>query len=208
MYISRLILDPRSRQVQSELANVYQLHRTIMRAFPEDLSPDERILFRLELGSGSSGLTLLVQSAGEPDWSWLGGAKGPRYLMEIQEPNPWVKPYKPVFSVGQRLYFRLRANPTVKRAGKRLGLYREEDQWAWLRRKAERGGFAVLGANITWQEQVRGARRPAGHVLCLLAVQFDGLLEVSEPERFLASIRNGLGSGKAFGCGLLSVAPA
>ena len=52
MYLSRLILNPRSRQVQKELADPYQLHRTIMAAFPDVLPPDERVLFRVDLADG------------------------------------------------------------------------------------------------------------------------------------------------------------
>ena len=35
LYLSRLILNPRSRQVMSEMAHPYEMHRTLMRAFPE-----------------------------------------------------------------------------------------------------------------------------------------------------------------------------
>ena len=34
MYLSRLLLNPRSRQVRSELARPYEMHRTLLRAFP------------------------------------------------------------------------------------------------------------------------------------------------------------------------------
>ena len=33
MYLSRLLLNPRSRQVQRETADPYNLHKTIMQAF-------------------------------------------------------------------------------------------------------------------------------------------------------------------------------
>ena len=34
MYLSRLILNPRSRRVQRELAEPYEMHRSLMKAFP------------------------------------------------------------------------------------------------------------------------------------------------------------------------------
>jgi CRISPR system Cascade subunit CasE len=38
------------------------------------------------------------------------------------------------------------------------------------------------------------------------AVLFEGRLEVTDRELFLTALREGIGSGKAFGFGLLSVA--
>jgi CRISPR system Cascade subunit CasE len=41
-----------------------------------------------------------------------------------------------------------------------------------------------------------------------MSVQFDGILRVSDPDKLHAAIENGIGSGKGFGFGLLSLAPA
>jgi CRISPR system Cascade subunit CasE len=38
------------------------------------------------------------------------------------------------------------------------------------------------------------------------AVTFDGLLRVTDPEALLAALAGGIGSGKGFGFGLLSLA--
>ena len=49
MYLSRLILNPLSRRVQKEMANPYEMHRSIMRAFPARIGDDsERVLFRVD----------------------------------------------------------------------------------------------------------------------------------------------------------------
>ena len=209
MYLTRLILNPRSRRVQREIGEPYQLHRTILSAFPEVLPEDERVLFRLEIDQRSGRPTLLIQSQGMPDWDWITNARGERYLMKGEDPNPWVKAYNPEFLKGQSLIFRLRANPTVKRAGKRLGLYKEEDQIEWLQRKAEASGFAIYSTQVKQEDWITGPlyREKEQHELRLLVVQFDGLLEVLEAVVMLKAIRNGIGSGKGLGCGLLSVAP-
>jgi len=210
MYLSRLILNPRNRRVQKEVADLYQMHRSLMRAFPDGLEPgEERVLFRLEDHSRRDAFILLVQSQGLPDWSWLAepGARG--YLLPVGEPNPAVKSFDLRLASGQVLAFRLRANPTVKRNGKRLGLYREGEQREWLLRKAEQSGFRVLEARIGGRRVVGGTIRRNGtvHRLRLLSVQFDGLLEVVEPDRLREAVCRGIGSGKALGFGLLSLAP-
>ncbi len=214
MYLSRLILNPRNRRVQREIAGPYQMHRSIMRAFPDNLQPEaERVLFRLEAHPRIGALTLLVQSLALPDWSWLAepGARG--YLLPVDEPNPAAKSFDLNLTPGQVLAFRLRANPTVKRklddgTRKRAGLYREEEQKKWLERKAEQGGFRVLSARTGNQDTINGyiRRGEERHKLHLLAVQFDGLLQVADPDRLRETVRRGIGSGKGLGFGLLSLA--
>ena len=203
MFLSRLVLNPRSRQARREAAEPYELHRTLLRAFPGPLEA-ERVLFRIDPARETGALVVLVQSLSEPDWSHHRSL--PHYLLA----EPEFKAFHPAFTPGQRLRFRLRANPTVKRDGKRLGLLTEDEQLAWLRRKGEAGGFRVLAALAVREGFARGRKREgdAGFPLTHLAVRFDGTLEVTDPAQLIESVRDGIGSGKAFGFGLLSLARA
>lgn len=206
MYLSRLILNPTNRRVQRELAHPYELHRSLMRAFPDDLKEgQERVLFRLDVAHNGH-LTLLVQSWHLPDWAWVAesGARG--YLLR----PPETKPFDLQLAPGQVFTFRLRANPTIKRKfdngdHKRVGVYREEEQVAWLRRKGEQGGFALLSAQARPDGAVGGKTRDQ-QSLNLLAVRFDGLLQVTDPAQLCEAVRQGIGSGKGLGFGLLSLA--
>jgi CRISPR system Cascade subunit CasE len=40
----------------------------------------------------------------------------------------------------------------------------------------------------------------------LLAIQFEGLLQVTDPDRLQHTVQQGIGSGKGLGFGLLSLA--
>jgi CRISPR system Cascade subunit CasE len=222
MYLSRLILDPRSRRVRKEIANLYEMHRSIMSAFPDDLEKgDERVLFRLESRLRGDGLTLLVQSWTLPDWSWLAdpGARG--YLLPVDEPNPDIKSFDLNLATGQTLAFRLRANPTIKRwlpkdknnptsenKAMRIGIYDEKQQRQWLTRKAEKGGFRLLSVRTQNALDVRGwaHHEDVKHKLKLFAVRFDGMLQVTDPEALWETVRHGIGPGKGLGFGLLSLA--
>ncbi len=219
MYLSRLILNPRSRRVQRELAQPYEMHRSVMRAFRTDLEKgEERVLWRVD-EHPRLGLVLLVQSRELPDWTWLAedGARG--YLMPVNEPNPAVKPFDLRLSAGQALAFRLRANPTKRLGksaeydkGKRVGIYDEKDQLDWLTRKGEQHGFRLVHAQVSRDGKIKdekdAGRDGAVHKLELLSVQFDGVLQVTDPDKLVAAVQNGIGSGKGFGFGLLSLAPA
>ena len=219
MYLSRLILNPRSRQVQRELADPYQMHRTILSAFPETLPVDERVLFRVDQHPRTAQITLLVQSLHPPDWSSL-ARPGKAYLHSSEHsldglPNPDVKLVQLALRLGQTLAFRLRANPTIKRnregkkQGRRVGLYREEDQLQWLERKLESAGAKLISARISDETRLNGKLHRDGkrHDMTFLSVQFDGFLRVEIPDNLVEAVENGIGSGKGLGFGLLSLAP-
>ena len=210
MYLSRLLLNPYNRRVQGEVAYPYEMHRTLMKAFPAHLeSQAERVLFRVDRDGRNPWLTLLVQSHEMPDWSFLEQPAVRSYLFPCAEANPGVKPLALHLSDGRVLAFRLRANPTVKRNGKRWGLLRPEEQLDWLKRKGEDCGFCVLSVTASMESRVGGTihRENEDHNLQLLAVRFDGLLQVTDPTALAENARQGIGSGKGFGFGLLSLAP-
>lgn len=202
VYVSMLVLDPRCRQVQAELRDPYQMHRTLSKAFGDDkcVYKDARCLFRVDESDDGRRLYALVQSKVQPDWErW----HVPRdYLAE----EPRVKEFEPLISAGQRLGFRLRANPTVKRDGKRIGICDETERLAWLNRKAERSGFKVLSTVVSSDGKLKGSGSD-GQTTTFIAAVFNGALEVVDSSLFLDALEKGVGSAKGFGFGLLSVAP-
>lgn len=220
MYLSRLLLDARSREVQREIANPYEMHRTVLRGFPTPLPSGERVLFRLETSARGGVPVLLVQSMERPDWGHL-DVLGEDYLLgdgalPADEENPAVKELAIKLRADQLLAFRLRANPTMKeshpgtRQGRRVGLYRDEDQIEWLRRKLSDAGAQLLDARSGPGETVRAWLNHDGkpYQLTLLSVPFDGVLRIRDPERLIHAMETGIGSGKGLGFGLLSLAPA
>jgi CRISPR system Cascade subunit CasE len=159
--------------------------------------------------------TVLVQSVSEPDWNLL--PKG--YSFPIQSNS-----FSLEFIQGQSFQFRLVANPTKKekREGRKQGrrqalpdfqpLQTENDELtpaqAWLRRKGEQHGFEILWAisEAFWLGPGVNESVAQKQSLPLYGVRFEGILRVIEPEKFILGIREGIGSAKAFGFGLLSLA--
>lgn len=202
MYLSMLELNPRSRQVQSELRDPYQMHRTLSKAFGDghEAYDRARCLFRIDESVDGRKLCVLVQSKVRPDWEEWPIPEG--YLVS----EPRIKDFNPRLETGQRLQFRLRANPTVKRDGRRCGIYDEEGLQGWLVRKGKQSGFRALAASVTTDGKQK-SRTTGGHEGVFASVLFEGVLEVTDPEAFLAALESGIGSAKGFGFGLLSVAP-
>jgi CRISPR system Cascade subunit CasE len=177
------------------------MHRTLSRAFGDhpDRYAEARVLFRVdEIDEGRRAMAL-VQSAVPPDWSHH--CKLETYL----EADPQTKPFSPELRAGQRLAFRLRANPTVCRDGKREGLYREEDCLAWIERKAVESGFRIVRLAMRPPEKLR-CRTSEGRNVAIASALFDGVLVVDDPERLVDAVRVGIGKAKGFGFGLLSLA--
>ena len=94
----------------------------------------------------------------------------------------------------------------MKREGKRHGLLRDEEQLAWLDQKAMQNGFAIGRVRVMKEQPIK-ASTSSGHRATLHATRYDGLLSVLKPELFVDAVQAGVGSGKAYGFGLLSVAP-
>ncbi len=207
MYLSRLILNLRSRQVRAELANPYEMHRTIMKGFPDGIRDTDRVLYRLETRPQQPYLTVLVQSRSLPDFQSLHETG---YLCQPAE----TKSFDLRLEVGQAYTFRLVANPTRKiqdpnnENGKRVGIYKEEEQLGWLQRKAIQHGFLLKAVRIKPGSRLEGVLRrdDQKHDLKLLVVQFDGVLVVTDAQKLQQAVTDGIGSAKGFGCGLLSLA--
>lgn len=213
IYLSQLILNPGSPMVQSEIANPYEMHRTLMRGFTCKRD-GANVLYRLESNPYSGVVALLVQSSVEPQWEPLTRLGQGQYLFS----PPAFKAIDLDLQKRQILRFRLVANPSVKKNGKRHALYNEEEQRRWLatkgtgctEKKRPSHGFEVLDMDIQKGNNHEGhIYRDNGekHNVTIFSVQFDGILQVTDPAAFLAAIQAGIGSGKAFGFGLLSVAP-
>lgn len=218
LHFSRLVLNPASSQARAETRNLYELHRTLSRGFGEDptVYREARCLFRLD--DVPAPPRVLVQSRVAPDWSALPAG----YLGRAPE----VKELSPGFHEGQRLRFLLLANPTRReparqavdpRTGKpkdgpRRALVYED--WAeteaacrsWLLRKGEGGGFQPERFTVEDRGVVHVAR--AGRQIPYAALRFEGFLCVSDPDQFLETLAEGVGTAKGLGFGLLSVARA
>lgn len=208
-FLSRLELQPRSLHVIRDVGDPAQMHKTVMRAFPAVEGGDRPpraalgVLYRLEE------LVMLVQSAVAPDWMQLPAG----YLRDVASKE--IDQALGAIATGLQLRFLLVANVTRKvaregaRHSQRVPLATDDARHAWLVRRAERAGFVLAGAGP--HDGVRidpiVSPRPIGSRIVVDAVRFEGRLVVTDATRFLDAVRTGIGPAKAFGCGLVSVAP-
>jgi CRISPR system Cascade subunit CasE len=204
MYLTKLTLNLRSAHARRDVGDAYEMHRTLVRAFVStpDAAPP-RFLWRLESTSkeGTSP-AVLVQSQAQADWTIL--ERQPNYLQQAVETK--TVDLARLVQLDRPYRFRLLANPTVCRKGKRLALLNPEEQTTWMERQAANHGFDIQALKIRPHELLTsssGGKAP----ICVQRVCFDGLLSVGNKADFEKALLDGIGPAKAFGCGLLSVAP-
>ncbi|MEZ5738691.1 MAG: type I-E CRISPR-associated protein Cas6/Cse3/CasE [Burkholderiaceae bacterium] len=227
MLLHRIHLDPRTKEARRDLADPYQMHATLSRAFfPKDTPcPPGALLWRLEPETDAQGHPrLLIQTEAMPDWS---------HLLE----SGWLAQAEPGIDLAQRLAlgsvaagqtfrFRLRANPCKTSRRKRVGLIHPDAQRVWFARKGERHGFVLPARNTpdyfdfvesanghpypdvrVSQDQMLIGRKRDGTSIRVFSVLYEGRLTVTNPERFRDALQAGIGHGKVMGLGLLSVVP-
>ena len=205
MYLNRLTLNPSHPQARRDLASPYDMHRSLTRAFaPDEHTPPPRFLWRLERErSGLTGTQVLVQAPEPARWETLPFDSG---YAERLEANKFVAPERLV-EAGRRYRFRLLANPTVTREGRRYGLHDDDARQAWLGRQGARHGFQVLLAERGASGRLRALQGRRERTITLDAVLFEGVLQATDAEALRQAWAAGIGPGKALGLGMLSLAP-
>jgi CRISPR system Cascade subunit CasE len=205
MELARITLNPADWQARRDLADPYEMHSTLARAFaPAADAPPEPFLWRLEPPGGAVAAQLLVQSAGGGRWEAL-RSEIPGWAMTVD-----LRAWNPAAALqpGLKVRFRLRANPTVTRDGKRRALLKEPEQRQWLERQFEKSGIQAAGFEVVEGVRLNGRRRKeGGAMLTVNAVLYEGSAVVLDAAAAVEAVSRGLGHARMLGLGLLSLAP-
>jgi CRISPR system Cascade subunit CasE len=184
----------------------YDWHQHLWQAFPGRDGEARDFLVRIDEKEETYRVLILSRTAPTRP-SWCPGD------------NFATKPVPEAFFAHHAYAFSLLANPTKKirsnaagertKNGRRVPLTTRKDLLDWLERKAASSGF-VIDADST-QTVPRGREhfhkdKPRTQGLHA-AVEYRGRLRVTDPVAFHAAIASGIGSAKAFGFGLLVLAP-
>jgi CRISPR system Cascade subunit CasE len=186
---------------------------------------EQAFLFRIDPWSGGN-TVIAVQSALKPDWDYA--FHNAQYLLAAP---PQIRLYDPQFQNGQLLTFCLAANATHKKDkenrpegknnyGRRVPVPWDEIE-AWLTGRAMRCGFEVegfgnvrtgylaafKGKNDEGETDVEDDSGKERRLKRFFLARFEGRLRVTASDSFLKAVIQGIGPAKAFGFGLLTVAP-
>ncbi|SNS72418.1 type I-E CRISPR-associated protein Cas6/Cse3/CasE [Actinomadura mexicana] len=209
LWITQIVPDTRDRAVLADLRDATRLHRRVMTVFPDGLGPSARrqtaALFRLE--EQPTGFAILIQSTLKPALNNLPAGYGTARTKSLALLLAGL-------TEGANIHYRIIANATRKlgknttagRPKQVVPLYgAEADQW-W-HRQADSAGLVLRSLHSSQLSTVTGQRQGNGRVTHA-RTQFDGTATVTDPSALTEKIRSGIGRGKSFGCGLLTIAPA
>ena len=212
IYFSKIRPDFHNRDARNAMSDTEKLHKLLMSAFP-DFGGNGRektnLLFRVETDG-----YIIASSTIKPDWSFL----GPGFMVESTN----VLDLSTTQFAGADFAFRLVANPTYKKSGSKnvvplreyytqnfLDKYKMAKNpptvFEWMERKANNSGFQIrqLSAVGLNYRPDGSSRRSINFKMYL----FEGQLRVVDVPLFARTLKTGIGREKAFGCGLLSIAP-
>ncbi|WP_226688183.1 type I-E CRISPR-associated protein Cas6/Cse3/CasE [Stutzerimonas stutzeri] len=157
------------------------------------------------------------------------------YVVSARPPQPdsglfqiRSKPYAPQLEQGAWLRFDLRANPTVslrqedgrsrrhdvlmhakhEASVEQRGQLRQVLDAAgrdWLLTRAERWGLSIRAESVLQNGYRQQRLRRKGRTIEYSSLDYQGLAEVTDPQRLRQALLEGVGHSKGFGCGLLLV---
>ena len=190
MYLSRFLI-PKQQMLKRRVFSGYDLHKLLWTCFPD--RPDEKRSFLFRCEEVSSGIQILLLSREQP------------------VPIPFAawdgtKSFSASFIVGSLFMFRLKANPVLRgNADRKIhAITGEEALSDWLHRKADRHGFSLKSIpEFSACHLVEFSKKQEKAQIALNIVDISGVLSVTDADAFSDAVRNGIGRGRAFGCGML-----
>lgn len=213
--LTRIYLNPAKRGGRKLLTNPQAMHAAVRGAFPPDIDTENsRVLWRVDNRQHEHILYIL-------------GPERPDAHHIVEQAGWETRPAETAdyagllnrITEGQKWRFELAANPVSSKSrgeGKRgriVAHVTADQQMQWLLERSERDGFVVvrdegenLQARVTKRDVLR-FRRTEKRPVTLHTARFTGVLEVKDPERFRQTLTHGLGRAKAYGCGLMTLAP-
>jgi CRISPR system Cascade subunit CasE len=232
-FLSRVYLNPLRTGAQRILRNPQALHAALLGGLSRQ-PVTERVLWRLDTEPHRMAVLVLTES--RPSWEHLveqagwPGSDDPQALVRPYEPllDQVVR--------GREFAFRLRANPVTSTRnplapsaaqrkhlesapqprGVRVAHRTAAHQLTWLTERIEKWGFSLLTSaeggpavqlvardRLSFSKSAGEGRRR----VTLQTATFDGLLRVEDAKCARDTLLAGVGPGKAYGLGLVTLAP-
>lgn len=205
LYLTQILVPYEDAVRLLRIRDPYDWHQRVWQAFGgRDGQPRD---FLIRVDHKEDAYRVLILSASEPrkpDWC-------PTDCFAS-------KPIPDAFFEHSHYRFSLLANPTRKvrvdnpdgtrkKNGRRLPVTQYNELVAWLQRKAAAGGFSVRAESLRVIPRGREYFHKPGANGVLTAVDFQGELTVLDLQVFWSTVAAGIGSAKAFGFGLMALAP-
>ncbi|MFJ6452273.1 type I-E CRISPR-associated protein Cas6/Cse3/CasE [Streptomyces hydrogenans] len=221
-YLTRIQINPRNHDAARDLTDIQNLHRRAMSLIPDQLGSTETrqaagLLYRLERTPRAH--TLLLQSHAPLDLDalpvgyalatddrdltrllhWLTPGRAIRYRIDAQPHRSLPRPTNDRDAEGRR------------KRGTKIHIF-GDDATAWWHRKATQAGLTTNDVLTTQQPDITGWKddpRETGKRIRIHGkrTRFEGTATITDPDALRTAILHGVGRNRAYGAGLLSIAP-
>lgn len=205
MILTRLKLDTKLRKTMQALNNPNIFHGAIEQARK---GPRTRLLWRLD--SINNQKYLLILSSEPLETANLEKQFGyPNDKAESKSYDAFLNSIQN----GSLWNFRLVANPcySIPRDGERGKLMAHvtiPQQTEWLRKKEVPCGFELdHNYRVTNSGWISFKKKDGGPNVTIRTAAYEGVLKVTDKELFKKTLIDGIGRGRAYGLGLLTVVP-
>ena len=192
MYISKLIFDLSKPAVRRHLISLDQLGKTL-----DSITAGKGFIYRIDdvpLKENNFLQPLVMVSKSKPDPAASGIPDG--FITSIESLN-----YNIPIRSGMNYSFYLKANPSTRIFFKQVEIDGAELQKKWLESESLRNGFELIQCEVIHD----------GYIKCeaeskkFLSSIFKGALKITDDKRFSRALFGGIGFGKEYGFGLLSI---
>ena len=219
--ISLLRNNLSDRKLMTLIKGSYYLHKSLWSLFPNS-EKDQKRDFIYYVIDKERIPAFYVVSKRVP--------KNPEGIWDIS-----TKPYSPKLKAGMKFGFSIRANPRVTRKSNEPNAknspkhdifmdakksYKQNNNGAtpkgadwqnliqetgseWMNRQGKRLGFSLETGLVNSYQQEK--LKSKGRNIQFGFADFEGILRVENPDTFRSALYEGIGSSKAFGCGLLLI---
>ena len=198
MYLIKVEMDRRLPEVRQAVADCQKMHRLITGLFGTDRQKSS-ILYRTNCVANKIHLYLYASCPVTEE------ATG-RYRIMQRDITPWMEQLRE----GQYWKFDLIASPSKKvstegqKNSQRRILRQPSERQNWLEQKAAQSGFTLCQVTELGQIHVSGRHREEkGGAMYHDAYHYQGVLRIMDAEAFREALRKGIGSGKAYGFGMM-----
>ncbi|MEU7229296.1 type I-E CRISPR-associated protein Cas6/Cse3/CasE [Streptomyces chrestomyceticus] len=220
-HLTKIQINPRSDDAGPDLTNAQRLHHRVLSLTPDPPGTGTRraagVLYRLERDRTKH--TLLIQSTAPLDLTHLPAD----YATATDHRD--ITPLLTWCQQGRAIRYRLDAAPQRSRPstttdakgrrhrGKLFPLYGEEAT-AWWHRKATEAGLTLDPHTLLTASQpaIFGRKKhphePGRMRFHMPITRFEGHAIITDPDALRAAITTGVGRARAYGAGLLSIAPS
>ncbi len=185
-----------------KITDAYSLHRVVYDLFEDVRSEEEK------LASKASGI-LYADKGGDFSHRQI-LLLANRIPQQPQHGELQMRAIPDDFLQHERYRFEVTVNPTKReKATKRLVPIRgREAVTEWFMAKApDAWGFSVDPASLQVLKLTVREFDKQGHAVTQGQASLQGVLTVTDRSRFITSFQQGIGRGRAFGCGLLQIVP-